>query len=82
MIWWKSWCLKHHSHLPKSLAHHWLLHYNQGFGICLRKGCKKSERIPIIRGRIGGYARRVLGHYERLKMLEMFVRVDTVESLI
>lgn len=37
--------------------HHWLLHYNQG-------------AIVTTRGRAGGYARRVLKIYRRMKMIK------------
>lgn len=49
---------------------HWLLNYNQGFGRCKKKGCKRRERVPIQTGRIGGYARRVLKTYNKLLQLK------------
>jgi soluble lytic murein transglycosylase-like protein len=65
MSWWRGWCQKHHA----GHDHHWLLHYNQGFGKCPKtnKRCKLRERIPITTGRVGGYAKRVLALYERIK---------------
>ena len=63
MAWWKRYCTKHHKG-----HHHWLLHYNQGFGKCPGKTrCKLHERIPITTGKIGGYANRVLRLYRILK---------------
>jgi len=64
---WRRWCLKNHKG-----HHHWLLHFNQGFGRCPKgkRRCKKSERIPILTGKIGGYARRVLKVYEQLKKIK------------
>lgn len=64
---WKKWCKKHHSHLKGKKRHHWLLHYNQGFGVCPKKGCQKEDRIPVTSGHIGGYADRVLRTYYMLK---------------
>lgn len=65
MRWWRSWWELHH----KNDGYHWLLHYNQGFGRCPkgRKHCKKSERIPVRTGKVGGYADRVLEVYEELR---------------
>ena len=64
MVWWRNWCRKHHA----GHNHHWLLHYNQGFGKCPgRKRCKLAERIPLTTGRVGGYAARVLALYERIR---------------
>lgn len=65
MAWWRNWCLKHH----KGHKHHWLLHYNQGFGKCPvgMKRCKLAERIPVTTGRVGGYADRVLALYNRIR---------------
>jgi soluble lytic murein transglycosylase-like protein len=45
---------------------HWLLNYNQGFGRCRKRGCKRRERVPIQTGKVGGYAKRVLKIYEKL----------------
>lgn len=61
---WKDHCEKHHG----KYKHHWLLHYNQGFGYCpgKNKKCKAHERIPITWGKIGGYARRVLRYRDML----------------
>jgi hypothetical protein len=63
MSWWEGYCTKHHK------GHHWLLHYNQGFGKCPKgkRRCKRYERTPITSGKIGGYARRVLRTYRILK---------------
>lgn len=64
MAYWKNWCNKHHGK-----QHHWLLHYNQGYGKCphgIRK-CTLRQRLPIMTGEIGGYARRVLMVYRLLK---------------
>jgi len=63
MATWERWCKKHHK------GHHWLLHYNQGFGVCpkRKRKCKASERIPITKGKVGGYAKRVLHVYKVLK---------------
>jgi len=65
MWWWRRWCNLHHA----GHDHHWLLHYNQGFGRCPdnKKRCKYAERIPRTTGRAGGYAQRVLTLYERIK---------------
>ena len=64
LAFWKKWC-KDSGHS----GHHWLLHYNQGFGHCPRgeKKCPARDRTPITRGKIGGYARRVLRTYHLLK---------------
>ncbi|MHC4647371.1 MAG: hypothetical protein ACYTBJ_17915 [Planctomycetota bacterium] len=69
MKYWQTWCNKHHRHLAK--RHHWLLHYNQGFGVCPKSNrrCKYRHRIPITTGKLGGYARRVLKSYHRLRSL-------------
>ena len=67
LAWWKSWWKKH----PRRKRYHWLLHYNQGFGVC-PGGCKKcspSRRTPIRTGRIGRYARTVLRTYGKLKAM-------------
>jgi hypothetical protein len=62
LLWlWKRWCLRHHT------GHHWLLHYNQGFGRCPHRGCSRTERVPVITGKVGGYADRVLSVYRRIK---------------
>lgn len=65
MAWWRGWWKKHH----QQDGYHWLLHYNQGFGRCPegRKHCKRSERIPVRTGKVGGYADRVLKVYEKLR---------------
>ena len=65
MKWWKGWWMRYHRHD----GYHWLLHYNQGWGRCPvgRRRCKRSERIPVRTGHIGGYADRVLKIYEELK---------------
>lgn len=69
MRYWKDWCLKNHKRLSKGKRHHWLLHYNQGYGQCPRgmKGCSLEQRIPVLDGDVGGYADRVLRTYKRLK---------------
>ncbi len=68
MALWRSWCTSRHGHLRGSRRHHWLLHYNQGFGVCRRgKKCSKEDRIPVTRGHVGGYADRVLRVYRLLK---------------
>lgn len=61
---WKKWCKD-----SKHSGHHWLLHYNQGFGQCPngKKRCDARERIPITSQKVGGYARRVLRTYNLLK---------------
>jgi hypothetical protein len=65
MMWWRNYCKKHH----RGKGHHWLLHYNQGFGKCPpgKPRCRRHERIPITTGKIGGYADRVLHFYRILK---------------
>jgi hypothetical protein len=65
MFWWRRWWRKHHSRD----GYHWLLHYNQGFGRCPKdkSRCKRSERIPVRTGKVGGYADRVLELYHKLK---------------
>lgn len=65
MAWWRSWWRQHHRHE----GYHWLLHYNQGFGRCpaRRRHCEKTERVPVTRGKVGGYADRVLEVYEELR---------------
>jgi soluble lytic murein transglycosylase-like protein len=54
---WRQWC-KRNKH-----THHWLLHYNQGFGRCSKKRCFHREKLVIETGHVGGYARRVLAVY-------------------
>jgi len=69
MALWKSWCTSNHSGLPIGKRHHWLLHYNQGFGVCPSGGkCSKSSRIPVLGGHVGGYAKRVLRVYQILRL--------------
>ena len=67
MAWWKSWWERH----PKRRRYHWLLHYNQGFGVCpaRKKRCRASKRMPIRSGRIGKYARKILRTYAKLKSM-------------
>lgn len=72
---WKRYCKKYHS-----WSHPWLLHYNQGMGRCPRNNpkCSRYQRVPITKGHVGGYAKRILKikvllqHklQERLKLLE------------
>jgi hypothetical protein len=61
---WRKWC-KDSNHA----GHHWLLHYNQGFGKCPdgKRTCNARKRIPITTGKIGGYAMRVFRIYNLLK---------------
>lgn len=56
----------------KHTGHHWLLHYNQGFGKCVDGGkkCHPNERQVITTGKIGGYADRVLKIYKRLLKIQ------------
>lgn len=75
MAWWRGWWRRHH----KNDGYHWLLHYNQGFGKCLQKGCARKERIPIRSGKVGGYADRVLRVYEKLKRIEARIRHEQVQ---
>lgn len=49
----------------KHKRHHWLLHYNQG-------------GIVITSGKVGGYARRVLKIYERMKRIRMFYAPESI----
>jgi len=62
----RSWCLgqKH--------DHHWLLHYNQGYGSCPtnRPKCVARERQVSTTGRAGDYARKVLGTFRRLQKIK------------
>ena len=64
LLMWRNWCRRRNHK-----GHHWLLHYNQGYGMCPRgmKKCHKNQRIPITSGWIGGYADRVLRVYRRLR---------------
>lgn len=78
MSWWRGWWRKHHS----NDGYHWLLHYNQGFGVCPRKRCSRRERIPIRTGKVGGYADRVLRVYRKLKLLEAKIRHEQVQPRI
>ena len=67
---WRNWCKKHHN------SHHWLLHYNQGFGRCPKRRCRCSrrERIPLTFGRVGGYARRVLEVASTLRARQLYAQ--------
>jgi soluble lytic murein transglycosylase-like protein len=49
----------------KHKKHHWLLHYNQGANVTTR-------------GKVGGYPRRVLRIYERMKRAKMFYEADAL----
>jgi len=51
---WKRFCLAAHGG-----KHDWLLHYNQGFGFCRKRRCRRKDYRPITRGHIGGYGKRV-----------------------
>ena len=64
---WKNFCTKHHDG-----GHHWLLHYNQGYGVCPngKRRCRKKNRTPITEGHVGGYADRVLHVRSLLKHAE------------
>lgn len=53
---------KFHCKRKRHRWHHWLLHYNQG-------------AIVKTRGRIGGYARRVLRIYKRMKSRQAVVGI-------
>ena len=65
MAWWRGWWRKHHRHE----GFHWLLFYNQGFGRCPGKKirCRRSDRRPVLTGRRGWYAAKVLKTYLMLK---------------
>ncbi len=52
---------KFHCRRKKHRRHHWLLHYNQG-------------AIVRTRGEIGGYAKRVLKIYKKMKSRQAVVR--------
>ena len=68
MIYWRGWWMRFH----KGEEYHWLLHYNQGFGRCAdgTKRCKPHLRRPVTKGWVGGYARRVLKIYHKLKKIK------------
>ena len=54
---WQKYCRNHHHKY-----HSWILHYNQGMGHCPSglKKCSRKQRVPITKGWVGGYAKRVL----------------------
>lgn len=60
LSYWKRWC-KHNKH-----NHHWLLHYNQGFGKCDYNKCNHIDKRVITSGKIGNYPARVLRIYGAL----------------
>ena len=64
MAYWRQWW-----HRKGVRSYHWLLHYNQGYGLCPAnlKRCTLKTRIPITSGRIGLYAKRVLAMYHWLQ---------------
>ena len=65
---WRRWWKSHHS----KAEYHWLLHYNQGFGKCPKgkRHCKTEKRVPVRSGKIGGYAKRVLRIYKKIKRIK------------
>jgi membrane-bound lytic murein transglycosylase MltF len=71
LSYWKKWWRRFH----KRDDYHWLLHFNQGFGRCRdgTKRCRPRLRKPVTRGRVGGYARRVMRIYRRLKRIKIRV---------
>ena len=75
MSYWRKW--------GRGRSYHWLLHYNQGFGLCPDGGkrCSFRRRVPIQTGRIGGYADRVLRFYRRLKEAATCLRTGKNPSI-
>jgi len=71
---WKQWC-KRNNHM-----HHWLLHFNQGFGHCNlpAKRCKYKDREVITTGIRGGYPQRVLYIYNKLKRAKRLIKMGIV----
>jgi hypothetical protein len=62
----RSWCRS------QGHDHHWLLHYNQGYGACPddKPVCTARERRVATTGRAGDYARKVLSTFRRLQKIK------------
>lgn len=72
MRYWRGWC-----HSQKH-DHHWLYHYNQGFGACpaSKPQCVARDRRVFTDGRARGYVESILGIFNKLKKIRRKVLAE------
>jgi len=73
---WRNWCRS------QKHDHHWLYHYNQGYGSCPedKPKCRAQERRVFTGGRARGYVESILGIFNRLKRIQRKVQVEKLNG--